>query len=114
METRMTKLARLYERYNFSASAVIIDASGAEVPARIANISFGGCRLLTNRKLPIASDVTIKIHAIEDDFAGPAKVVHSSDTDAGVMFGNLTADALFVLQKWIQEARYIQTMDAAE
>ena len=114
MDPQMTKLARLYERYNFSASAVIIDASGAEVPARVANISFGGCRLLTNRKLPIASEITVKIHAIDDNFEAPAKVVHSSDTDAGVMFGNLTADALFVLQKWIQEARYIQTMDAAE
>ena len=106
----METLKRLYERYDFSASARITDSSGAQIEARIGNISYGGCRLLTNCRFPIASEVTVKIQALEGEFESPAKVVHSSDTDAGVMFGKMTPDALFVLQKWIAEARYLESM----
>ena len=110
----MHKLARLYERYDFSGSAVIIDASGAQMGAHVSNISYGGCRLLTNSRLPIAIQVTVKIRALDAELEAPAKVVHSTDNDAGVMFGKLTTEALFVLQKWIQEARYTQSMNATE
>ena len=107
----MGPLKRLYERYDFSASAVITDPSGIELPARVSNISYGGCRLLTKRKFTIGAEVIVKIQALEEEFEAPAKVVHSGDTDMGVMFGKLTSDALFVLQKWIAEARYIQSLD---
>jgi PilZ domain len=110
----MGPLKRLYERYDFVASAVLTDDSGAEMPARVSNISYGGCRLLLNRQLSIGAQVTVKIHAIEDEFEASAKVVHSSEKDAGLMFGRIGADALFVLQKWIAEARYLQSMNAAE
>lgn len=101
---------RLYERYDFSAPATLTDPSGAQFPARVTNISYGGCRLLIERKFPIGAEVIVKIQALEKEFAVSAKVVHSSDTDMGVMFGNLTADVLFALQKWIAEARHIQTL----
>jgi PilZ domain len=110
----MEPLKRLYERYEFVASAVLIDESSADIPARVSNISYGGCRLLLNHKLAIGAEVTVKIHALEEDFEAPAKVVHSSDRDAGLMFGRIAAEALFVLQKWIAEARYLQSMNAAE
>ena len=109
----MGPLKRLYERYEFSASAVITDPSGTQFPARVSNISYGGGRLLVGRKLPmtIGAEVIVKIQALEEEFEAPAKIVHSSDTDIGVMFGRTSPETLFVLQKWIAEARYIQSMD---
>ena len=110
----MGPLRRLYERYDFSASAMISDASSAETPARVSNISYGGCRLLTNASFPIEAEVTVKIRTADAEFEAPAKVVHSTENAAGVMFVKFTPEALFVLQKWIQEVRYIQSTDAAE
>jgi PilZ domain len=43
---------RLYTRYPFTAEAKI-SSSGAVMPARVTNISFGGCRLLTNGRVPV-------------------------------------------------------------
>jgi hypothetical protein len=56
----------------------------------------------------------LKFTGLEEEFECPARVVHSGDTDMGVMFGYFTPGALFVLQKWIQEARYMQSVGAAE
>ena len=100
---------RLYERYNFAATAEIIDGSGAHFPSQATNISFGGCRLVTNGRLPIGASVTIKIRTAPDDFEAPAQVVHSTASDAGVMFGKFTAQSLFVLEKWINEAKSATT-----
>jgi PilZ domain len=100
----MERLKRRHERYDeFSASAVITDSSGAQVPALVSDISPGGCRLMANRTFPIAAEVRIRILGDNGDLEGLATVVHSSDAGTGVMFGNLTPDALFVLQKWLAE-----------
>jgi hypothetical protein len=95
---------RLYTRYDFSAAAEII-SSGAEMRSRVTNISFGGCRLLTNGKLPIGAQVTVKIHTPTDHFEATAQVVHSTPSDAGVMFGNIAPQSLLVLRKWTITAR---------
>ena len=107
----MEQLKRLYERYDFSASAEITDDSGSRLSARVSNISFGGCRLLVDRQFRIGTEITVKIGGVEDVFEAPAKIVHSTDTAMGMMFGKMTPGALFVLQKWIQEARYAQSMN---
>ena len=109
----METLKRLYERYQFSASALISIPQAQQIEARVSNISYGGCRLLANHRLPVAAEITIKIHALDDEFESLAKVVHSSDTDAGVMFGKMTPGALFVLQRWIAEARYLESMSTS-
>jgi PilZ domain-containing protein len=75
---------RLYTRYPFEAHAEII-ASDVELPLRVTNISFGGCRLLTNGLIPEGSTITIRIRTQTDSFMATAKVMHSTEDDVGVM-----------------------------
>jgi hypothetical protein len=95
---------RLYTRYAFEAHAEII-TSDAELPSRVTNISFGGCRLLTNGLLPTGATITIKIRTPTDSFAATAKVMHSTANDVGVMFDKIGPEFLSVLQKWINVAK---------
>ena len=101
---------RLYTRYAFSAVAEIIDTSGAQMPSRVSNVSFGGCRLLASGKLRVGAEVRVKIHLAADDFEAPAQVVHSTATDAGVMFHNIAPAFLNVLHRWISAARAANEM----
>lgn len=95
---------RLYTRYPFSAAGEILDGSGAGMPSAVTNISYGGCRLLTQRQLPLGAAITVKIHAGTEQFEAAANVVHSTPSEAGVMFGDIAARSLFVLGKWIEAA----------
>jgi hypothetical protein len=95
---------RLYTRYAFSAHAVIIDNSGAEIPGHVTNISFGGCRLFAIGQFPLGTEVTIKFHKSTDYFEATATVAHSAATDVGVIFGNFREFSLLVLRKWIRVA----------
>jgi PilZ domain len=96
---------RLYTRYSFSAAAEIIDPSGAQMPSRVSNISFGGCRLAANGRLRLGAEVTIKIHLAADDFEAPAFVIHSTAIEMGVMFHNIGPAFFNVLHRWISAAR---------
>ena len=96
---------RLYTRYAFSAVAEIVDTSGAQMPSRVSNISFGGCRLLSSGKLRVGAEVKVKVHLAADDFEAPAQVVHSTATETGVMFHNIGPAFLNVLHRWISAAR---------
>ena len=73
--------------------------------SRVTNISFGGCRLLTNGRLPFGAEIIVRIHTSTDHFEASATVVQSTASDAGVMFGKFTPQSLFALRKWISEAR---------
>ena len=95
---------RLYTRYPFSAAGEILDGSGEGTPSAVTNISYGGCRLLTQRQLRLGAAITVKIQTATDQFEAAAKVVHSTPGDAGVMFGDIAAQSLFVLRKWIDAA----------
>jgi hypothetical protein len=96
---------RLYTRYPFSAAAEIVHGSGAQMPSRVTNISFGGCRLMANGRFPINADVQVKIQSFGDYFESPAQVVHSTATDLGVMFRNIGPGSFNVLHKWISGVR---------
>jgi hypothetical protein len=96
--------SRLYTRYAFDAHAEII-TSEAELPSRVTNISFGGCRLLTNALLPSGATIAIKIRTPTDSFAATAKVIHSTANDVGVMFDQISPESLLVLQKLIDAAK---------
>jgi hypothetical protein len=95
---------RLYTRYPFSADGEIVDGSGTGIRGAVTNISYGGCRLLTERQLPLGAAITVRIQTATEQFEAAAKVVHSTPTDAGVMFGDIAAQSLFVLRKWIDAA----------
>jgi len=95
---------RLYTRYPFSAAGEIVSGSGAGMRSAVTNISYGGCRLLTQTQLPLGAAITVKIHTPTEQFEAAAKVVHSTPTDAGLMFGDIAAQSLFVLRKWIDAA----------
>jgi PilZ domain len=95
---------RLYTRYPFSAAGEVVDGSGAGMPSAVTNISYGGCRLLTQKQLPLGAAITVRIQTVAEQFEATAKVVHSAPGEAGVMFGNIAAQSLFVLRKWIDAA----------
>ena len=95
---------RLYARYSFSATAEIVDDSGAGASASVTNISYGGCRLLTQRQLPLGAGVTVRIRTARDRFEATAKVVHSTPGDAGLMFGHVDPPSLLTLREWIEAA----------
>lgn len=95
---------RLYTRYPFAAEGEIVDGSGAGTPSAVTNISYGGCRLLTQRQLPLGAAITVKIQKETEQFEAAANVVHSTPSEAGVMFGDIAARSLFVLGKWIEVA----------
>lgn len=95
---------RLYTRYPFSANGEILDESGVGQRGAVTNISYGGCRLLIRRQLPLGASITVKIQTNTDQFEAAAKVVHSTPDAAGLMFGDIAAQSLFVLRKWIDAA----------
>jgi hypothetical protein len=95
---------RLYTRYAFSAAGEILDSSGTGMRSAVTNISYGGCRLLTQTQLPLGAAITVKIQTATEQFEATARVVHSTPSDAGVMFGDIAAASLFVLRKWIDAA----------
>ena len=96
---------RLYTRYPFSAAGEIVDASGAGMRSAVTNISYGGCRLLTQTQLPLGAAITVRIRTATDQFEAAAKVVHSTPGAVGLMFGDIAAQSLFVLRKWIDTAK---------
>ncbi|HYL84508.1 MAG TPA: PilZ domain-containing protein [Candidatus Angelobacter sp.] len=95
---------RLYTRYPFSAVGEVVDDSGTGVGTAVTNISYGGCRLLLQKQLPLGATITVKIRTATEQFEAAAKVVHSTPSDAGLMFGDIAAQSLFVLRKWIEAA----------
>ena len=97
---------RRVPRYAFSAVGEVIDCSGAEMRARVTDISLCGCRLLANGKLPVGMPVTVKIHTSGDYFESPATVIHSTPTDMGLMFQNINHVFFQVLHKWIHASMH--------
>lgn len=95
---------RMYTRFPFSGDGEIVDGSGAGMRGAVTNISYGGCRLLTQKQLPLNAAITVKIQTPTDQFEAAAKVVHSSPSEAGLMFGDIAAQSLFVLRRWIDAA----------
>ena len=96
---------RAYQRYSFSAPAEITVGSGAPAHAEVTNISYGGCRVLTGVRLPVASPVFLKVQSQTDTFEARAKVMHCTGNDMGLMFGDISPQSLFVLQRWIAAAK---------
>ena len=74
------------------------------MPSRVMNISFGGCRLLSERPLPVGAAITVTIRTPADAFEATAKVAYSSERDVGVMFDKVSPRSLLVLKKWISAA----------
>ena len=101
---------RLYTRYPFSAAAEIA-SSGAQLPSRVMNISFGGCRLSCERPLPVGTAIAVTIRTSTDTFEATAKVAYSSQNDVGVMFDAVSPRSLLILRKWISKLREGQTSD---
>jgi hypothetical protein len=95
---------RLYTRYPFSATAEITDGSGAQMPSRVTNISFGGCRFIATGRFSLGAQVTVKIHTPTEYFESQASIVHSTATDAGIMFHNIGPVYFSVLRRWISAA----------
>ena len=95
---------RLYTRFPFSATGEIVAGPAVGMRSAVTNISYGGCRLLTSTQLPLGAAITVKIQTASEQFEAAAKVVHSTPSDAGLMFGDIAAQSLFVLRRWIDAA----------
>jgi PilZ domain len=104
---------RLYTRYPFSATAEIIDSSSAQMPSRVTNIGFGGCRLIATGRLSIGAEVTVKIHTPTEYFESAATVAHSTANDLGVMFHNVSPVYFNVLRRWISAITQVAVLPPA-
>lgn len=102
--TALTRSRRLYERYEFVAEARLT-TSNEEITSSVRNISLGGCLVQTTTPVRVGAEVTINIDRDTDQFEASAKVVHSSGNNAGLMFGRFEGKSLFVLGKWVAEAK---------
>ena len=102
---------RLYNRYPFSASGTITDKYDSEIPAQVANISVGGCRLVTSARFSIGERITVRIRRDKDYFEAPANVAHCAEDGVGVMFHNETTQSLLVLTKWVEEAKFLEQIN---
>jgi PilZ domain len=92
-------------RYAFSAIAEVIDSSGAVIRSQVSDMSVSGCRLIVNRCLVVGAEVKVKIHTPTDYFQTWAMVVHSTESDMGLVFHSTDPIFLTVLQKWVSAAR---------
>ena len=92
---------RFVPRYTLSAMAEVTDSRGAEMCVEITEISASGCRFLSNGRLSVGMEVTIRIRTPNDQFQASAIVVRSTRTAAGVMFNKVDAASLRVLEKWL-------------
>jgi hypothetical protein len=97
---------RLYERYDFVAEASVT-VSDDEIASSVRNISLGGCLVQTTKPMRVGAELTIKIDKERDHFEASATVVHSLGNNAGLMFGRFEGNSLFVLGKWVAEAKSV-------
>jgi hypothetical protein len=100
-----SKERRRTPRYAFSAIAEVIDGSGAVIRSRVSDISVSGCRLIVNRRLAVGAEVKVKLHTPTGYFQTWAMVVHSSETEMGLVFHSTDPIFSTVLQKWVSAAR---------
>lgn len=84
--------------------AEVTDSRGAEMSVEITEISACGCRFLSNGRLSVGTEVTIRIRTPNDEFQASAIVVRSTRTGTGVMFNKVNAASLCVLEKWLMAA----------
>ena len=96
---------RITPRHPFSAIAEVTDRRGAEMRVQITDISACGCHFLSKGRLPVGTEVTIRIHTSSDEFEASAIVVRSTRTNTGVMFNKVNTAFLPVLEKWLATAR---------
>jgi hypothetical protein len=95
---------RLYTRYDFVADAKVI-TSNEEISSQVKNISLGGCLLLMKIPLSVGTELTVMIDRDAEHLEATATVVHWSENRAGLMFGRFAGNSLFVLGKWVAEAK---------
>jgi len=104
MVNHMQREQRRAPRFGFSATARVIDASGAALDAEVTRISVCGCQLRMKRSLPAGARIEVKISTATDSFQAQAAVVYATAGETGVMFTNVGPAFLPVLQKWVMGA----------
>jgi PilZ domain len=101
----MEQERRSVPRYSFSALAEIIQNSGREIRARVTDISVSGCHLISDGRLVVGAEVTLKIRTATDYFQTWAMVVYSTPRDMGLVFHSTAPPLVRVLHKWTGAAR---------
>jgi PilZ domain len=93
-------------RYPFAAPAeVIVEQTGAQIDARVKELSQYGCYLDALTSLSPKTSVLVKIFSPKDYFEAPATVIYSNPTlGMGIAFRSLKPNFQAVLQKWLLQA----------
>jgi hypothetical protein len=99
----MDQEKRRAPRYPFVASAEVrTEITGAQLAARISDISSTGCYVDTINLLEGGTSVGLKIHTETQVFEAPATVVYAhTHLGMGLKFGELPAHSQNVLQTWL-------------
>jgi hypothetical protein len=95
---------RVYARYAFAAEAKVI-TSNQEIVSEVRNISLAGCLLQIKTPIRVGAEVTVQIDRDSDHFEAKATVVRCFEDTAGLMFVRFVGNSLFVLGKWVAEAK---------
>jgi hypothetical protein len=94
---------RNYPRFPFNAE-ILIKTAGAAAALQARTIDLGrmGCRVETDRALPLGSAVTIRICTMSSTFEAEARVIHDGDGD-GVAFEFTSVDSkqTATLYEWL-------------
>jgi PilZ domain len=93
-------------RYPFDAPAeVIIESSGARIPARVNELSLHGCYLDTSTPLTGHTAVLVKIFGPSEYFEAHSTVIYAHPLlGMGVAFRNVNLACQAVLHKWLLAA----------
>jgi hypothetical protein len=99
----MEQERRRAPRYPFIASAEVrSENTGAQLAARISDISSSGCYVDTINPLERGTSVRLKIHTETQVFEALAMVVYAhTHLGMGLKFGEVPAHSQDVLQTWL-------------
>jgi hypothetical protein len=102
----MDKEVRRSPRFPFIAVAEIADKeSGAQLAARVSELSLNGCYVDMLNTLPIGSEVAIKIFAESECFDANAKVIYAHpNLGMGVAFEEVSLKSGVLLRQWLLKA----------
>jgi PilZ domain-containing protein len=104
--TPLSEERRREPRFPFIAAAHVQDeANGSRLPSRISDLSLHGCYVDIINPFPNGTSVQIKIFTETHEFEAPATVVYNHPhLGMGLLFRQVNAESMAVLNSWLPEA----------
>lgn len=99
----MEQERRRTPRYPFVATAEVLDTlSGANIAARVSELSLYGCYIDMTNPLPEGTSIRVKIDSGGRQLDASGKVLYSvPNLGIGVSFHDVSVRSLIVLKEWL-------------